>query len=646
MVAVIAANVDIAEEVELGRTLLVQGHLETAQRVLVKACQARPEHAEAFRVLALVLSKRGDDRRAQTLLDYVDELDVPRAKAIPTPVEDAPSDAETRRTRLGAHMLRDAPPVSAPEPKAPPAPVRVLSLPKPAQTVSSGLPVMTLPRPTPVPPKRRKGWFLLAVFLALGAAGAVVAAYQLRGRAKVTRPSPRDELDRALASGTLELLMRARDLAKLALDTGPFEPDSLVRLGLVNALLASDYAVESKKDAEDALARAEGTTEPSKERASLICTARALLGLAQGDRAMAREQVDAALASAGGEPTAFALLASGRVRALAGDAAGAARELDRAMGMGPDLAPVVIDWAASQLDGGNPVTARRALATLVDKNPENSKARLLFAETERALGETEWVKNVELACHSDVKISRIVRSACAVASAMQFRLDGERTTAIRKAKAAAQTTTEPFLLGQVSLLLASLGEVDAAEDVLLRAHKSADVSVVALRWADLAIRLSRVENPQTLPAMDRPAGPERDLTALRLAYARGGSAGLAEALKGLPPGILDIDWDVRALALLANPNGPPKQDLAALEKRGDKGNPAASYVLGLLAMRDKDYKLAARRLEKSLSLQADTCQAAILYWGLAEHLGRGAQPNKAYLRGIRARNAKCPIPEP
>jgi tetratricopeptide (TPR) repeat protein len=646
MVAVIAANADIAEEVELGRTLLVQGHLDTAQRVLVKVCQAQPEHAEAFRVLALVLAKRGDDKRSQTLSDYANELDSQRTNEIPTSIDDPPSDAETRRNRLVPQMIprsKEPQPVARQEPMAPVAPI---SLPQPVQAPPAGLPVMTLPRPSPIgPPKRRRVWAFLAMFLGMGVAAAAVVGYQMYGRGKSARPSPREELDRALVSGTLEILMRARDVAQLALENGTPEPDSLVRLGLVNALLASDYAVDAKKDAESALKRALGGPDVSKERMALDATARALLALVDGNRAMAKEQVETAMSVAGGDVPAFALLASGRVRALAGDAAGAARDLDRAMGASPDLAPVVVDWAASQLDGGNPVTARRALAALLEKNPENSRARLYFAETERALGEPDWVKNIEHACRSDVKISRNIRAACAVESALQARLDGDRTGALRKAKAVSQTTEDPFLLGQISLLLATLGETDAADDVLARARKAADGSIPAIKWADLAIRLSRGENAQTIPLVEHPAGPERDLVALRLAYARGGAEGLAAALKGLPPGILDIDWDIRAFSVLAGENGPTKPELTALEKRGDKGNPVVSYALGLLASRDKDYKLAVRRLEKALSLHGDACLAATLYLTAVGHAGRGVQANKSALRGVHNHNAKCPLGE-
>jgi len=132
---------------------------------------------------------------------------------------------------------------------------------------------------------------------------------------------------------------------------------------------------------------------------------------------------------------------------------------------------------------------------------------------------------------------------------------------------------------------------------------------------------------------------------LRLAYARGGRDALANALKGLPPGIQDIDGDIRAFAALARADGPPKPDLLTLEKRGEKGSPVASYVLGVLATRDKNFKLAAHRLEKAFSLHGDTCMAAALYLEAVKHVGRSAQPNKSGLRGIRAHNAKCALPE-
>jgi tetratricopeptide (TPR) repeat protein len=649
----IAANADIAEEVELGRTLLVQGHLETAQRVLLKVCQEQPEHAEAFRVLALVLSKRGDDRRARPLLEYADELDAQRTRELPATLDDVPSDAETRQNRLA--MQPALQPGVAAKSSAPPAPGRQpspsepeLALPaRPVSSPTSSSPSYPSAALVAAPaPKSRKGLALFMVVLCAALAAGGVAAYKQYGTAKTTRPSPREELDRSILSGTLEQLMRARDVARMALDTGAPDADSLARLGLLNAFLVDDYAVEARKDAEDALRRAGAGPEVSKERAAIVASALSLLAHAAGERAAARQHADAAMAAVAPDLSEFGLLASARVRSLAGDVEGTARDLDRALGIAPELAPVVVDWATSRLDGGDPVAARRALVALLDRNQDNSRALLVLAESERALGEPNWVKSLDKACGSDAKISRSIRAVCAVESALQARIDGDRAGALRKAKAVSQTSEDPQILGPASLLLALLGESDAAEEVLARARRAADPAHVPLLWADLAVRLSRGETVQTVArALEHPAGPERDLVALQAAYGRAGAPGLAAALKVLPPGILDIDWDVRAYAALGREGGPPKPELLTLEKRSEKGSPVISYVLGALAARDKDYKLAMRRLEKALAGHGDACQAAALYLYAVKGVGHGAQPNKPGLRNVRAHNAKCPLPE-
>jgi tetratricopeptide (TPR) repeat protein len=654
MVALIAANADIAEEVELGRTLLVQGHLETAQRVLVKVCQEQPECAEAFRVLGMVLGKRGDDRRARPLLDYADELDAQRTREIPTPLDDVPSDADTKRNRLAMRTVVAPAAIAKPaEPAGPAAPVSQAPvrttptapfLAPSASVLAASTPVQLPPPAASTPKSGGIGIFLTVVLFAVLAAGALVG-YRMYGNAHPPRPSPREELDRSLYSGTLEHLLRARDVARMALESGAPDADSLARLGLLNAFLVDDYAVEARKDAEDALRRAGASHESNKERAALIATARSLLAHAAGERAAAKQYADAALTATAPDFSAFALLASARVRSVAGDVEGTARDLDRAMGIAPDLSPVVVDWATSRLDGGDPVAARRALVTLLEHNQDNSRALLLLVEAERALGEPNWATTLERACRGDAKISRNIRAACAVESALQSRIEGDRAGALRKAKAVAQTSEDAQVLGQASLLLALLGETDDAEEALDRGRKAADPASVPLVWADLAIRLSRSELVATSRILERPAGPERDVVALRAAYVHSGAAGLAAVLKVLPPGIQDIDWDVRAYAALGREGGPPKPEVAALEKRGEKGSPVASYVLGVLATQDKDYKLAMRRLDKALAWHGDACQAAVLYLDAVKRSGRGAQPNKTGLRNVRAHNAKCPLPE-
>ena len=202
-----------------------------------------------------------------------------------------------------------------------------------------------------------------------------------------------------------------------------------------------------------------------------------------------------------------------------------------------------------------------------------------------------------------------------------------------------------MLLGQLSLLLALLGEIDTADEVLQRAAKGADPATVSLQWANFAIRLGRGEILPAHPLLEHPAGPERDLVALRAAYGRSGKSGLGAMLKSLPPGILDVDWDVRAMTVLAHEAAPSKPELMVLEKKGEKGNPVATYVLGLLAFQDGDFKLAIRRFDRSLALHGDACRAAILYLEAFKSLGRGAIMDKVGLRSVRARNVKCPLPE-
>jgi tetratricopeptide (TPR) repeat protein len=649
MVALIAANADIAEEIELGRTLLVQGHLDTAQRVLVKICQEQPECAEAFRVLAMVLSKRGDDRRARPLVDYAEELEAQRTREIPASPEDLPADAETRQERLprrpklqSTDVHDSAEPLVGVRPPVGFEPASHLATPKaPTSALAAHA-----PGPAPAPPPRpgRAAWTLLTVFLSATLAVGAVVAYKQCGKA-THRPSPREELDRSLISGTLERLMRARDVARMALESGSPDVDALVRLGLLNAFLADDYGLEARKDSEDALRRAEVTPELSKEQAAIVASARALLAHAAGQREAAKKFADAALALTPPDSSAFALLASARARSLAGDVEGSTRDLDRAVGIAPELAPVVVDWATSRLDGGDPVAARRALVTLVKRNQDNSRALLLLAQAERALGEPNWVKRLDRACRSDAKISRNIRAACAIESAVQSRIEGDRAGALRKAKAVSQTSEDAQVLGAASLLLSQLGETDAAEEVLDRARKVADPANVSLQWADLSIRLSRGEAVQPARILEHPAGPERDLVALRAAYARAGVAGLAAALKVLPPGIQDIDWDIRAYAVLGHIGRPPKSELATLEKRLDRGSPVVPYVLGLLAVRAKDFKMAMRRLDKALAWHGDICQAAVLYLDAAKRTGREGQMNKTGLRNVHAHNAKCALPE-
>lgn len=426
--------------------------------MLLKVCQEQPDFAQAFRVLSEILERRGDGRRARTLADYADELEGRRTAEIRGTGEDVPSEVQSRQDRPQSSPAGPPAAVATIQERlvAPPSMGNAADGPLTLPSLQSQNPPLARPAAGPLSSTqmlrvRRRGLLVLFSLLGMAAVAAAVVGYAVYGRGKQSRPSAREELDRALVSGSLEGLMRARELARVHVQSRRPDADALVRLALVNALLAADYAVDAGKDAEEALKGVEVGPTPSPERGALAATVRALLALAAGDRVSAKQQAELAVAGNGSEVPAFAWLASARVRNLAGDAEGAAKDLDRALGIGPELLPVAVDWAASRIDGGDAVVARRTLLAMLGKSPDNSRARLLLADAERALGEAGWIKRLETACASDSKISRAVRAACATESALQARLDGDRAGALRKARAVAQTTEDPALLGHLSL---------------------------------------------------------------------------------------------------------------------------------------------------------------------------------------------------
>jgi tetratricopeptide (TPR) repeat protein len=457
--------------------------------------------------------------------------------------------------------------------------------------------------------------------------------------------SPREELDSALSSGSFDHLMRVRDRARAALAGAEPDADALVRLALAEAFLALDHGVPGAKGAEEDLRRLRPGDRPNPQRLALVEAVRALLALAAGDRDMAKSHLEVGLAWAAKKPPPVLLFVSARVRALAGDNVGAGKDLDSALQAAPDFAPVVADWSAQRLDSGDASAARRVGREFLAKHKAASRVQLVVADAERALGESGWSKRVESACHGDNRVSRAMRAACLLASAHDARLDGERSTAARKARAAGQTSEDARVLADSGLVLASLGEIDAAEEVLARARKLADDKAVPLAWANLAVRLGRGQADGAVPPAERPAQPERRLVALRAVYLNGGGAALAAAIKNVPAGPSEIDADLRTFMELGREGGPSQNDRAILERRAERGSPVAAFVLGILAARDDDHKQAARWLEKALTGHGDACRAALLYLSALQAQEQPAPPNRGLLRALHARNAQCPIPD-
>jgi tetratricopeptide (TPR) repeat protein len=724
------------EELDLGRTLLTQGHLETAQRVLISVCQSNEECIEAFRLLAILLNRKGDSARARTLFEYAELLEAQPGSSpsksvneltemdtnkvpIPAPVDDSipqlqtqnieptskkngsedklqeskiatslssttlnnastnssatlpkshsgvnPSGTSRENPRLSSadsNIVTPGPEVTAVTLKVEPINKQpLIAVPSASRDSMLGLPQSrdsmlssAYPRRAPSSPELgkhpsriRDTIVLVLAALAVATAGGIAAFSKFGQKKPSTVTTPLIELDQALSSGSLENLLRARDLARVSQATGEPNPDIWARVGLVNAVLARDYGVDANKEAEEALDRASSVLTPQKERDTLIAVARTLLALATGDRAKAKERSQSALSLTATESSplalSFSLMAYARVLTLTGDLEGALRELDKAFSLTPSQGLIVVDWSAARLENGDPVSARRALSEFLIKHKENSRARLLLAEAERALGEPGFAKNIEIACQNDTKISRFIRSACAIATAQQARLAGDRKEAILRAKTGIEQADDAQALGQAALLLATLGEVDEAENLMVRARKNTESQAPSLEWPDVAIRLGRGESVSWAPFMAKPAGPERAYTAMRAVYARKGAAGLAAALKPLPPGLLDIDTDLRAISVLAREDSLTKSERSTLENQSDSGNPVAAYVLGVRLSQNKDLRGALRWLDKALMNHGDACQAAKLYQSILNSLKLGPA-NKTLLRTLLSHNTKCPI---
>ena len=650
--------------------MLEQGHASTAQRVLVRLCQQHPDNAKAFRGLGDVLHRKGDETRARIISEYATDLLAPELRTPrPTPLPEArpveagggekPAvQAPARKPPLVASRsefvtpLVDlfTPPVDSVTPR--------LTLVTPPVVVATALTMPSSSQPVVLPggpeaaapasakPAAKFGKYAAAAAAALVLlAGLGILGYRAYKPGPRRGPSPREELDSALASGSFDRLMRTRDRARTALAGAEPDADALLRLALAEAFLALDHGVPGAKGAEEDLRRLRPGDRPNPQRLALVEAVRALLALAAGDRDMAKSHLEVGLAWAAKKPPPVLLFVSARVRALAGDNVGAGKDLDVALQAAPDFAPVVADWAAQRLDSGDASAARRVGREFLAKNKAASRVQLVVADAERALGEKGWSKRVESACHGDNRVSRAMRAACLLASAQDARLDGERSTATRKARAAGQTSEDARVLADSALLLASLGDIDAADEVLARARKLADEKAVPLAWANLAVRLGRGQGDGAALPAERSAQPERHLVALRAAYLKGGGAALAAAIKNVPAGPSEIDADLRTFMELGREGGLSPNDRTTLERRAERGSPVAAFVLGILAARESDHKQAARWLEKALAGHGDACRAALLYLSALQAQEQPAPPNRGLLRALHARNAQCPIPD-
>jgi tetratricopeptide (TPR) repeat protein len=490
--------------------------------------------------------------------------------------------------------------------------------------------VASVRTPDPGRGRARTAALVVGALLVAGGLG-IYFADRPRGPAEELR----DQMRKSLAGGSLRSLLDAREQARQIIAKVPGDLDGKAGLAFVDALLARDYGLPFRHEAEELTADLPTGRNSPTARVALVHTTASLLALGAGDLAEAQRMAERAMAAS---PDATPpLLAAARVHAARGDLEEARRELERLLARAPDFAVAVIDWATILIDAGDAATAAQSLRAELEHNRDQTRARLLLAEARRALGERAADDKLAEACRDEAKQSPTIRAGCALNEAAETRLGGDRQAAVRVARAAAAEAPEdPRLLASAALLLATLGEVDPAAETLDRARKLARPEAPPLAWADLAVRLGRRQSVEPRLALSDASGPERRLVAGRMALVHGGATELGAWLDRVPGAALQFDPDLAALALLARPGNAARSEV---QKRAGAGDPMAAYVIGRLSSEAGETREARAMLEKALWGHGDACEAATLYRALP-HAEGAASPRA--LRDLRAHNAQCP----
>src|SRR5207247_1418126 len=116
-------------------------------------------------------------------------------------------------------------------------------------------------------------------------------------------------------------------------------------------------------------------------------------------------------------------------RALLGDLVAASIALESARAVAPAYAPAIMAWAEVKIDLGEPAAAAEALRVVVGRERGEARARLLLAEASRAAAtrpDDADRMNLEAACVEEGGLSPAIAASCALGSAIQARLAGER----------------------------------------------------------------------------------------------------------------------------------------------------------------------------------------------------------------------------
>ena len=438
------------------------------------------------------------------------------------------------------------------------------------------------------------------------------------------------DLSADIERGGITDLGRAQAVGRRLALSNPGDRDAAARWAYANAALAADYGLETSREIADALARV-GSTAPDDPASVIAAAARALDRLHAGDREAAGRTAAEAAAAASEQP--HPLYALGRVRARAGDLAGAARALEAAIIRAPGFTAARVAWAEVEIDRGDAKAARATLQDVLAQSPKDLRVALLLEEAEVALGAPATVPPLT-ACPADRWLPPAIVATCTLGRAARARRAGARGDArVLAEAAAAMAPDEPRLLSRAALLLSQLGAVDRAATLAQRARRSMAPAAPALAWADAGVSLGR-GRASPLPAGFRPADPGVRLLMARANLAAGGVGALGATLDELGPDAINHDADLAELARLHRGAG------AGARPAGDPvGSPVRAFVEGLRARLDGKLDVAAERLRHALSGHGDACRAAGEFRATLRALKQ--KPDAAVWNPLRAENAAC-----
>jgi tetratricopeptide (TPR) repeat protein len=672
----------VTGEVALGRALIGRGRWAEAREVLVAAARSNPDHGDAFRLLGDLVLHEGDRERARILLEYAEELmpsdgrvaellSLAGGKPWLRPARPS-TDFEHTQVKdgraLADHMHEDPPTTSGArgaidEDRTPV--VEPLSQLEPVTPIVEA-PVQTAVE-TALPPPRPPRWRLAAHpfrALALAAAAGLVLVLVLRvvrqppetpqpnagSAARTSVPASLQKaapdlapLRQAILEGSPANLEKVRALGQELGLTGPAHADLAAMVAFADALLAAEWGSPLGPEvdrAADIAARARPTVAV---RTATFEAARAIAVAAAGRLPEARAAAERALAaSASSFESRFA---AGRIKLLHGELGAARVDLERALTSWPGFTLAALDQAAGLIEAGEASTAASQLEKMLVERPGDLRAQLLLAEARRAAARPVETSGVLEACGEPGATSSSQRALCSFGAAADARLRGDRSLASRYAREAIAAGVlglhSARATAQAALILASLGEVDAASEALLKIRDHVGTSFAPRVWAEVAIALGRGEKVAAA-SLSTPTSPEARLTAARMAFAQGGPAALSATLGRIGAAAVEYDADLQSFAALATEGRLTSRVRLDLERRVARGSPVAAYVLGRNALAAGQRRTAARGLQRALKGHGDACEAARLLMTIDRKYRPSSVATDARIaRTFKGRNSGC-----